>query len=126
MRQIFPFVAVPLGVALLCGLAVAQSMPHAQPAAARVEAPPPDTAAIAGYKAAMGKMHKDMDIAWSGNADRDFVAGMIPHHQGAIDMAEVVLQHGSDPQVRKLAQDIIAAQQREIAMLRDWLAAHPK
>jgi uncharacterized protein (DUF305 family) len=67
-------------------------------------------------------MHKDMDIAYTGDADRDFVAGMIPHHQGAIDMARIVLAHGKDPEIRKLAAEIIAAQEKEIAWMKAWLA----
>lgn len=77
------------------------------------------------FAEAMDKMHRDMAIAYSGNADRDFAAGMIPHHQGAIDMARVVIEHGKDPEVRKLAQDIIAAQEREIAQMREMLARLP-
>ena len=67
-------------------------------------------------------MHKDMAVPLTGDADVDFLAGMIPHHQGAIDMAQVVLKHGKDPKVRKLAQEIIAAQKKEIAMMQAWLA----
>jgi uncharacterized protein (DUF305 family) len=66
-------------------------------------------------------MHKDMAISFSGNADADFAKGMIPHHQGAIDMAKVVLAHGKDPELRKLATDIIAAQDKEIAFMQAWL-----
>ncbi len=75
------------------------------------------------YEAANTKMHKDMSVALTGDADRDFLAGMIPHHQGAIDMAEVVLKYGKDPKVRQLARNIIRAQKQEIAMMTAWLKA---
>jgi uncharacterized protein (DUF305 family) len=79
-----------------------------------------------GYKAAMDKMHTDMMASqYTGNADVDFVRGMIPHHQGAIDMAKVELANGKDPEIRKLAESVIAAQEAEIKQMQDWLAAHP-
>lgn len=80
-----------------------------------------DTATKA-YQDANMAMHAAMDIDYTGNPDVDFAAGMIAHHQGAIDMAKVVLEHGSDPDLRKLAEGIIAAQETEIAFMRDWLA----
>ena len=67
------------------------------------------------------KMHSAMDIAYTGNADVDFVKGMIPHHAGAIDMAKTVLAFGKDPEVKKLAETIIKAQETEIAQMNDWL-----
>jgi uncharacterized protein (DUF305 family) len=64
-----------------------------------------------------------MMIEFTGDADMDFVKGMIPHHQGAIDMAKIVLEHGKDPQTRKLAEEIVKAQAAEIAMMTAWLKA---
>jgi uncharacterized protein (DUF305 family) len=67
------------------------------------------------------KMHEEMNITFTGNADVDFVKGMIPHHQGAIDMAKTVLAFGKDPAVKKLADEIIKAQESEIALMNEWL-----
>lgn len=60
-------------------------------------------------------------MSMSGNPDMDFAMMMIPHHQGAIDMAKVELQYGTDPKLREMAQMIIDAQQKEIAELQDWI-----
>lgn len=81
-----------------------------------------DSAATKAYRAANDKMHKDMDIAFTGDADADFARGMIPHHQGAIDMAKIVLQYGKDPEIRKLAEDVVRSQETEIKFMREWLA----
>ena len=70
----------------------------------------------------MQKMMKDMDVKPTGNADKDFVLMMIPHHQGAIDMAKVEVKYGKDPMLLKLAADIIEAQEKEIADMKAWLA----
>jgi uncharacterized protein (DUF305 family) len=116
-----------LGLAL-AGLVAASSFGLAQTAghAGHGAAATDDSPATTAFKAANMKMHKEMDIAYSGNADADFVRGMIPHHQGAIDMAKVQLAHGKDPELRKLAQSIIADQEKEIATMRDWLRKNGK
>jgi uncharacterized protein (DUF305 family) len=74
------------------------------------------------YEAASAKMHHDMAIPYTGDADVDFLRGMIPHHQGAIDMAKVAIADGKDPEVRRLAEGIIAAQEKEIAWMKEKLA----
>lgn len=76
------------------------------------------------FMEANATMHKDMAIAFTGDADVDFVRGMIPHHQGAIDMAKVLLTYGKDPELQKLANGIITAQTTEIAQMQSWLKQH--
>src|SRR5262245_65728778 len=71
---------------------------------------------------AMSIMHIGMHSAeYTGDADHDFVTMMIPHHQGAIDMAKALLLYGKDPQMRRLAQEIITDQQSEIQLMQLWL-----
>jgi uncharacterized protein (DUF305 family) len=69
--------------------------------------------------AAMKTMMKDMRIQPTGDVDRDFVAMMVPHHQGAVDMAKAELKYGHNEQLRRLAQEIVANQQREIVLMRN-------
>lgn len=77
------------------------------------------------YAKAMETMHAGMAAApTTGNADVDFVTGMIPHHQGAVDMAKVLLEKGTDPELKKLAKGIVAAQEKEIAFMNKWLKNH--
>jgi uncharacterized protein (DUF305 family) len=97
-------------------------MGHSVPAPAAAV----DAASTKAFKAANDKMHGDMAIAFSGNADVDFIKGMLPHHQGAVEMAKIVLKHGKDAKVRKLARDIIKAQNTEIAFMKAWLAKNAK
>lgn len=86
---------------------------------------PSDTPAVQAYLDSMQRMHDAMaGMVYSGDADIDFARGMIPHHVAAIEMAAVVLEHGSDPDIRVLAEAIIAAQKAEIAELEAWLAAN--
>ena len=80
----------------------------------------PLTAAQQAYMAGMDRMNRDMAAPMGGDADKDFVAMMIPHHQGAIDMAKVQLQYGRDPQLRAMSEGIVKAQEAEIADMRQW------
>jgi uncharacterized protein (DUF305 family) len=78
------------------------------------------------FAKANGAMHTGMDIDFSGNTDVDFAKGMIPHHQGAVEMAKIVLQYGKDAEIRTLAEGIVAAQEVEIKFMNDWLAKNAK
>jgi uncharacterized protein (DUF305 family) len=82
---------------------------------------------VAGFQSQMGAamermMHDMHRPGYSGNADVDFLAMMIPHHEGAVEMARLELVHGKDPASRRLAEDIIAGQTAEIAAMRQRLA----
>ena len=101
-------------------------MPQGHPGPMMGQQAPSPNPTIAAYQGAADKMHRDMGINYSGESDRDFANSMIPHHQGAIDMARVELQYGKDPEMRKLAEEIVAAQEKEIAFLRAWLARQPR
>jgi uncharacterized protein (DUF305 family) len=75
------------------------------------------------FAGGMNEMNHAMAAApMTGNADQDFVAMMLPHHQGAVAMAKTELQYGKDPELRELARDIVAAQDKEIAQMQAWQA----
>ena len=118
----------------ILGTAIVASL-LAFPALAQQPAPMPgmpmpddhatDSASTKAFKAANNKMMQRMTAPMTGDADRDFVAEMIPHHTGAIDMAKIELQYGKDPKLVALAKSIIAAQEKEIAEMTAWQKAHP-
>jgi uncharacterized protein (DUF305 family) len=125
-KQALRLIALAGGAAMAPGVlsaAFAQAQHGGHDAGGMMMAPDasPSTAA---YEEAAMRMHAAMDIPWTGDADVDFVRGMIGHHQGAIDMANVVIEHGEDPEIRALAEGIVAAQEKEIAEMEAWLAAH--
>jgi hypothetical protein len=76
-----------------------------------------ETSFLSENDSAMNKMMAGMTIKPCGDVDRDFVAMMVPHHQGAIDMAQAVLRYGRNEQLRRLAQEIVVTQQQEIAAM---------
>jgi uncharacterized protein (DUF305 family) len=124
------FIIVAVAVAVLGGVVYSQ-LPlndHGtmagmdQSAMATADASP----STKGYETAMAGMMKSMMVPPTGKPDLDFMQGMIPHHQGAIDMAKVVLQFGKDPEVKVFAEKVVKAQEGEIAFMNAWLAKTDK
>jgi uncharacterized protein (DUF305 family) len=117
---------VSLALAFLCASPAgwAQSQPHHEPAGTPQLPPPPvpETSFAAQMMQAMDRMHAAMAGApRTGQPDRDFLAAMIPHHQGAIEMAKAVLLTTNDASIRNLAQSIITEQQSEIELMKRLL-----
>jgi uncharacterized protein (DUF305 family) len=97
---------------------VPRHLPDGSAGAAANLAPGGEAPFFAENDAAMETMMKDMTIKPTGDVDRDFVTMMVPHHQGAIDMAVALLRYGHNEQLKRLAQEIIVTQQQEIAAMR--------
>ncbi len=125
------------GVALAAFIAAAGGAPHKHPgmgpgftesflSMCGLAPSASNTAFYAEMDQVNGRMHEEMAVAPSGNIDRDFVRMMIPHHQGAIDMALVILKYGRDERLRRLAQSIIVEQGQEIAYMRALQVTPPK
>ena len=85
-----------------------------------------DSESTKAYKQADMDMMHGMAVEYTGNPDVDFRLKMIPHHQGAIDMAKVALQYATDPSTKAMAEAIIAAQEKEIAEMQAWLEKNKK
>ena len=87
---------------------------------------PGDAPSTKDFKEADMAMMHNMHVAYTGNPEVDFRTHMIPHHQGAIDMAKVALKHAKDPATKQMAQKIIDDQEKEIADMQAWLKQHGK
>ena len=85
-----------------------------------------DSASTKEYKAAMMHMMQSMPTTFTGDADVDFMTQMKAHHQGAIEMAKVELANGKDPEAKKLAEEIVSSQEKEIATIDAWLKTKGK
>ena len=108
-RLLVAFAAPPLAFAVFAH----EAHPPAQQAAT-----PEESAFLAENETAMTRMMNAMEVKPAGDIDRDFVAMMAPHHQGAIDMAVLELRYGKNEQLRRIAQEIIVSQMQEIAAMK--------
>jgi hypothetical protein len=113
MQRVLP--AIPCAAKWFAALAIMLA-PAAFAAGPRPSAD--ESAYLAENDKAMTKMMDDMSIKPTGDVDKDFVAMMVPHHQGAIDMAQAELRYGHNEQLRRIAQEIVVEQQQEIVAMR--------
>jgi uncharacterized protein (DUF305 family) len=85
---------------------------------------PDDAASTKDFKAADMSMMHNMAVPYTGDPDVDFRTHMIPHHQGAVEMAKVALKHARDPATKKMAQKIVKDQEKEVGAMQAWLKKH--
>lgn len=125
LNVIFVFAGVALsGLSLTAHAQQSASMPAMKMSGSTAGDLNPATQA---FKERGDQMMKNMSAPpYTGDTDKDFVAHMIPHHQGAVSMAEVGLKYGKDPAMKRLARNIIKAQNEEIAYMKSWQAKHGK
>ncbi|MGI4860593.1 MAG: CopM family metallochaperone [Janthinobacterium lividum] len=96
------------------------SAPQGASAAAGQDAAP----STAAFQAADKAMMQKMAAPYTGDTDKDFVAHMMPHHEGAVAMAKIELQYGKDPALKRLAREIVRSQDREVVFMKKWQAQH--
>ena len=107
------------------GMHAHSAMTSSSAAAPGSTSTPNGEAAVKAFKAADHHMMQQMSAGYTGNTDQDFVTHMLPHHEGAVQMAKIELKYGTDPELKRLAHDIIKAQDKEIQFMKTWQAKHP-
>lgn len=116
-----PILAVLAAACGVATLALAEGSHHHDHGTTSASSKEVETPATRAFRKADAQMHDDMAIRYTGDVDVDFVRGMIPHHRGAVAMAKVALEHSKNPEIRKLAEEIVRSQDGEIAWMEKFL-----
>ena len=119
IAAVVSLIGVPAAIAQMQGSDMQKMMQMMTPA-------PNDPASTKDFKQAQMDMMKNMNMEFSGDADADFARSMIPHHQGAIDMAKLELKYGKDPELRQMAEKMIKDQEKEQKDFKAFLQKHKK
>jgi hypothetical protein len=124
-------IGIPAGYVLAGTASAAPAQDHAAPAHhpashdhAGMQHNDGKASATQAFREASARMHAGMGDSYTGDVDLDFARGMVPHHRGAVDMARIELQHGTDPSMRELARKVVATQEQEIELMQEWIARH--